>query len=132
MKILIGLFSCALILGGYLFMEDSATPENGAPLGNECGEKSAIAMSQFHMTDSSTLVADKLKTLKSKYTIWKNGELVVFESIESIKGPFEILIDGHNDYGFFDPVSRREDIDLYFNELKLLTQCTCTVVLTGP
>jgi hypothetical protein len=132
MKIFFGLLACVLILIGYLFMENSTKPESEVSFGNKCGEKSITAMSQFHMADSSGLVEDKLKSLKSKYTIWKGGKLIVFDSIESIKGPFEILIDGQNDNGFFNPVSRREDIGLYFNELKMLVQSKCTVVLTGP
>ena len=106
--------------------EDIPTPVNS------CNEKTVTNMNQFQTSDRSDAVDIALRNMKSKFSIFKNGKLLVPDELKSVNGPFEIIIVGEDDGGFLNPVKRREDIALHFNELNVLVKKECYFVLTGP
>ena len=106
--------------------EDIPTPANN------CNDKTVTNMDQFQTSDRSDAVDIALRNMKSKFSIFKNGKLLAPDELKSVNGPFEIIIVGEDDGGFLNPVKRREDIALHFNELNVLVKKECYVVLTGP
>jgi hypothetical protein len=99
---------------------------------NNCNEKTVTNMNHFQTSDRSDVVDIALRNMKSKFSIFKNEELLAPDELKSVKGPFEIIIVGEDEGGFLNPVKRREDIALHFNELNVLIKKECYVVLTGP